>query len=282
MDQAYAIRQMSRSDLDTAVEWAANEGWNPGRADRDTFYDTDPSGFFMGFIGETPVSSISLVKYGRDFGFLGFYLVAPEFRGQGYGLALWQHAMDSAKGRTIGLDGVVDQQDNYKKSGFKLAFRNIRYQGRGGTPAPDAAGLLPIEQIVMADLLAYDAPFFPADRRAFLSAWASQPGSQGLGRVRNGRIEGYGIMRPCRQGFKIGPLFADTPDGADLIFRGLASSAGPDDPVFLDTPEPNRAALDLAAAHGMTPCFETARMYTGPFPELPMDRLFGITSFELG
>jgi len=32
----------------------------------------------------------------------------------------------------------------------------------------------------------------------------------------------------------------------------------------------------------MHPVFETARMYTGAIPELPMDRLFGVTSFELG
>jgi hypothetical protein len=32
-------------------------------------------------------------------------------------------------GCTIGLDGVVAQQGNYLKSGFQLAYRNIRYQG---------------------------------------------------------------------------------------------------------------------------------------------------------
>jgi hypothetical protein len=32
----------------------------------------------------------------------------------------------------------------------------------------------------------------------------------------------------------------------------------------------------------MTPVFETARMYTRQSPELPLNRLFGVTSFELG
>jgi hypothetical protein len=32
----------------------------------------------------------------------------------------------------------------------------------------------------------------------------------------------------------------------------------------------------------MTPMFETARMYRGRAPDLPLDRIFGITTFELG
>ena len=41
-------------------------------------------------------------------------------------------------------------------------------------------------------------------------------------------------------------------------------------------------AIELALRNGMQPCFETARMYTGTFPALPLDKVFGITSFELG
>jgi hypothetical protein len=52
--------------------------------------------------------------------------------------------------------------------------------------------------------------------------------------------------------------------------------------VFLDVPEPNQPALGLAARYGLTPAFETARMYRGAAPALPLDRIYGITSFELG
>ena len=44
----------------------------------------------------------------------------------------------------------------------------------------------------------------------------------------------------------------------------------------------NPAALELVAAHAMAPVFETARMYTGTAPTLAIDRLDGITTFELG
>ena len=32
----------------------------------------------------------------------------------------------------------------------------------------------------------------------------------------------------------------------------------------------------------MAPVFETARMYTGAPPAIPVDRVYGVTSFELG
>jgi hypothetical protein len=44
----------------------------------------------------------------------------------------------------------------------------------------------------------------------------------------------------------------------------------------------NEAAVDLARRHNMTAVFETARMYAGGNPDLSLDRIFGVTSFELG
>ena len=52
--------------------------------------------------------------------------------------------------------------------------------------------------------------------------------------------------------------------------------------VFLDVPEPNRDAVALAKARGLAPVFETARMYRGVAPALPLSRIYGITTFELG
>ena len=52
--------------------------------------------------------------------------------------------------------------------------------------------------------------------------------------------------------------------------------------VFLDVPEPNAAAIAMAREAGMTPAFETARMYAGKAPDLPLAQIYGITSFELG
>jgi hypothetical protein len=45
-------------------------------------------------------------------------------------------------------------------------------------------------------------------------------------------------------------------------------------------PSVNRDAL--AHGHGLAPVFETARMYTGAIRPVLLERVFGVTTFELG
>jgi hypothetical protein len=94
-------------------------------------------------------------------------------------------------------------------------------------------------------------------------------------------VDSYGVIRRCRTGFKVGPLLSETEEEADVLFWSLAAEAG-GEPVFLDIPEPNSAAWALAERHGLSPVFETARMYRGPDPQLPLSRTFEITTVELG
>jgi hypothetical protein len=277
------IRPMTREELALGLDWAAAEGWNPGLHDAPCFYAADPQGFLLGLLGEEPVASISVVKYGADFGFLGLYIVKPGFRGRGLGWSLWQAGMASLAGRNVGLDGVVAQQDNYRKSGFALAWRNIRQEGVGGGEAPPSdSRLVPLAALPFEIVRAYDRLFFPADRGVFLQCWITQPGSAAIGFVDDDRLQGYGVLRPCRDGYKVGPLFADDPGIAESLFQALKSRAGAAEKIYLDTPEINLHALALARRHSMRVVFETARMYTGPVPALPMDRFYGVTTFELG
>ena len=126
----YTIRPATRAELVRLIDWAAAEGWNPGLDDAEAFRAADPEGFLIGLLEDEPVAGISVVRYGDDFGFLGLYIVRPEHRGKGYGWAIWQGGMVRLQGRNVGLDGVVAQQDNYRRSGFVLAHRNVRYAGR--------------------------------------------------------------------------------------------------------------------------------------------------------
>ncbi len=278
----YIIRTATREEIDLAVEWAAKEGWNPGLHDAACYHLADPGGFLIGLLDGEPVAMVSSTRYGDRFGFAGFYIVKPAYRGQGFGLQIAQAALQRLEGRNIGLDGVVEQQENYKKSGFKLAYRNVRYEGKGGGESSSKADTVELSTLPFEILAAYERPFFPAPRDAFLKAWISQPNSTALGIMDAGRLSGYGVIRACRKGHKIGPLYADSAELAESLFQALISTVKETDSIYLDVPEPNAAALELTKRHGMEIVFETARMYTGDEPRLPLQRIFGICSFEIG
>jgi GNAT superfamily N-acetyltransferase len=273
------IRAMRPDEIAIAIDWAAAEGWNPGLADAECFSTVDPKGFLIGELDGAAAATISCVNYDERFAFLGFYIVRPDLRGRGYGLRVWNAAIAHAGARTIGLDGVVAQQDNYRKSGFALAYANIRYGGRIAPLAAPLAELVPLTGVPLAMVEADDV--FPSPRTAFLRAWITARGHIGRALVRDGKLAAWGVIRPCRRGHKIGPLIADDRAAAEAVLAALIAAAGADE-LFLDVPSVNRDALVLAQSHGLAPVFETARMYTGAIRPLLLERVFGVTTFELG
>ena len=105
------IRRMTAKEVAFAIDLAAGEGWNPGIHDGACFYATDPAGFFVAELDGELVGSISAVAYNDSFGFMGLYIVKPEFRGIGIGTRLWEAGMAYLTGHNIGL----------AKEGVKLA-----------------------------------------------------------------------------------------------------------------------------------------------------------------
>ncbi|MFF7972337.1 GNAT family N-acetyltransferase [Streptomyces sp. NPDC007905] len=278
--QDLVVTQATRADWPVISGWAAAEGWNPGLSDGPAFFAQDPEGFFLGRIDGEPVSAISVVNYGADYAFLGCYLVRPDLRGHGHGLTTWKTALAHAGNRTIGLDGVVAQQDNYRRSGFELAHRTIRFTGTAAEAA-SPTGVRPAGPADLAAITAYDSACTPADRPRFLGEWLTGPGHRVRVRHDGDRLTGYGVIRPGHDTLRIGPLFADTADDARALFAALTADV-PGREVAIDVPEPNTAGVELAQEAGFTPLFETARMYTGPVREHAQERVFGVTTLELG
>lgn len=274
------VQPAGRAGLELMLDWAAAEGWNPGRDDGAPFLAADPDGFLIAFEGDAPRSCISVTRHGAGFGFLGFFITHPEHRGQGFGRAVWQAGMAHLAGRNIGLDGVVGEQAGYRRKGFTLAHRNQRHGGVIAVAGPRDPRIVACGAIAPELLERYDRRHFPDDRSTFLRAW-TRPPRVALALVEDGAVMGYGVLRACREGGKIGPLFAETPRVAEALLLALASEA-PGQKLYLDIPLPNAEAVRLAAAHGLVPVFDTARMYTGGDPGLPLERIYGITTLELG
>jgi hypothetical protein len=131
-------------------------------------------------------------------------------------------------------------------------------------------------------LLAFDASCFGLPRPDALRAWIATPGHRA--RVARGpgrEVRGFAVLRPCRSGSKLGPLFALDAATARALVADAAPHRAPG-PLILDLPEPNAQAVALARAMGMEQGFATTRMYTREPPGMARGNIFALTSFELG
>lgn len=290
MASGLVIRNMTRGEVDELVGWAAREGWNPGLHDAELFWATDPAAFIAAALDGELIGGGAITSYDGEFGFMGFFIVRPEYRGRGFGHALWyaRHERLIARlrpGASIGLDGVFAMQAFYAKGGFVFSHRNMRFRAEISDPPAPATGddehILPLTAVPFDQVLEYDRTCFPASRLTFLRGWIAQPEALALGCQREGKLSGYGVVRRCREGCKIGPLFADDALAAEGLYAHLARFAA-GGPLFLDAPENNPAAITLVHRHRMTEVFGCARMYLGPPPVLAHARVFGVTTFELG
>ncbi|MEM9016958.1 MAG: GNAT family N-acetyltransferase [Verrucomicrobiota bacterium] len=277
-------RLATRKELDLAVEWARKEGWNPGIDDADIFWDSDPEGFVCVERGGEVIGTGSIVSYG-DFGFMGFFIVREDLRLQGVGAPFWhwrkERLLDRLNsGGAIGMDGVFEMQSFYTKGGFEFSHRNIRMESVGQTASaePFVVGL---EEVPFGAVSDWDLRCFGFEREKFLRRWIRPNHGRAFGYWRDDQLWGFGVVRRCLTGFKIGPLFAENGEVAESLVSALRNEAV-GEPLFLDVPENNAAAMELAGRHGMEEVFGCARMIAGPLPPIPWEHVFGVTTFELG
>lgn len=273
------MRAMQPDELPRILDWAAAEGWNPGLDDAAAFAASDPGGFFVACIDGVPVAAISVVNHSGSFAFLGLYLCLPAYRGRGIGLALWRHAMAHAGDRTVGLDGVPDQQENYRRSGFVRVGQTQRFEGAVAPEAHPAVG--PVGMGDLDALVALDEAVNGVARPAFARQWFTDAENRRTLVWRgSGGTEAVVTVRRCRRGVKCGPLIAPDADRATRMVRAAAGVFG-GDAVIVDVPQTARDGAALVAAFGLQSTFETARMYRGPAPMVSAD-LCAVATMELG
>lgn len=273
------IRPLSAGETATLIDWAAAEGWNPGLSDAAAFRAADPEGLLGGFVDGEMAAGIAAVAYDESFGFVGLYICRPDRRGRGIGKAVWDAGMARLGGRTVGLDGVPEQQANYRASGFAADHETVRFSGRLVPTGEDHSGVRPLTPDLVERALALDHSCFPARRDGFLRTWLSRP-HIAMASTAGETLTGFGVVRPCREGWKIGPLFGDDAATAMRLLAALAAACGGGIHIDVPASQPSFTAHILAA--GLTPGFRTARMYRGPAPHIDRSRIFGITTLELG
>ncbi|MEP4198768.1 MAG: GNAT family N-acetyltransferase [Aliishimia sp.] len=274
------IRAMTLNDLKVVLQWAADEGWNPGLDDAHAFHASDPSGFLIKTVEDEPVAAISVVNHTPEFAFLGLYLCKPEFRGQGHGIEVWRAGIAHAGTRSIGLDGVPDQQENYARSGFVRTGSTIRYQGqivRSTDPR-----IRPASPNELETLITHDTKACGMQRTTFAAAWFTDtPNRQTLVLTQGSAITGFATFRRCGDGSKIGPVYAVSETDA-LALLSANPFAQSNAPCFVDIFGENAPLSKVIASLNFEPTFETARMFSGTQPTANPNKFQAIATMELG
>ncbi len=279
------FQQLDRAGLDTLVTWAKEEGWNPGPYDADVFWATDPNGFYGCFKDGELIGGGSIVSYDGAFGFMGFFIMKPEYRGQGIGRRLWHKRRDTLlsrlkEGASIGMDGVLAMQPFYQKGGFEIAFRDERYERKGEAFDIDQH-ISPITDNDLTQVLAYDEQCYGFPRPQFMKPWLNMPESKAYKYIKDDLLKGFVMVRRLHSGYKVGPLFADNEQVAEALYQAALNTVV-GETIYMDIPVVNEAAVQLVKKYDAAYASECARMYYGQATDLPIDKIFGITSFELG
>ncbi len=298
------IRALTKADLPLVTSWARAEQFAPGRGDVAIYRHTDRQGIWVGCLDGRPIGSIAGVRYNAEYGFIGLFLVQPEYRGQGYGRQLWAHALAHLEGiACIGIEAATDRIADYASWGFVPASPTRRWQRiveeraplKGGShaqasaPAQGAAaeGLSLVEGPAIPDaaVQAYDAVREPSPRPHFLADWLHHPAGTVLALIDAfGACHGFGRIRPCLlqrgEGWRIGPLLADTPALAARLLEALMERHP--GVVLIDAPGANPQAAQLLEQLGFAVVGESLRMVRGMLPPVPLNDVYGLACLELG
>ena len=273
------IRRMTIKELHNVLDWVRREGWNPGLDDAAPFYAADPQGYFVNEVAGKVAAAISVVNHSDEFAFLGLYICLPEYRGQGHGSALWSAAIAHAGQRNIGLDGVEDQQSNYRKSGFVLTGKTVRYQGI----LPSASEPVTRCKADLEALLALDKRITGVSRPDFARGWFTDTPSRKTFslRDRSGPIRAFATARKCHEGLKIGPLWSEDLNSVEALLRAIVDEFGVQQ-AQIDVPGGSEGLAAHFSALGFRPVFRTARMYKGPPPQAQPGAFYTPATLELG
>lgn len=285
----YLIRSASLEEIqEFHYAWAFMEGWNPGRYDWKNFPKIDLPGFLVGCVDNQVVACISAVQLSDSFGFIGYYICKKDFRGKGYGLQLFQAALQRLSHLScIGLDGVPAQVENYRKSGFQVAYESRRYcSAKGAFLSHSEKGKEKLVSLRGNEEQALKMMWniYQVSMPAYLSAVLEDPETKGLVLFSEGAsvMKGWGLIRPATDGWRVGPLYAENAETASILFLGLIESLPSEANVYIDVPLINHPAVALVESLGMRSVSSCMRMYKGETPLVALSEVFGLLSWEIG
>lgn len=256
-----------RSDIDSFVALAKEEGWVTGEWELEFLLQSFPQGCRVRREDGRGVGYITSVRHGNS-GWIGNLLVKSEARRRGIGFELMKDALAALQDcavATVWLTASAKGAGLYRKLGFVSIDSINRWvgEGKGGAVPCDAMPCEP-EAIRQVDRAGW------GDRRDALLQTTC-----GRGRIFRGSCS-FLCCQPWEDGTQLGPWGSLLESQAEpLLDLALSSVNGR---VFLDVPAGNLAAASLLARRGFSLRGSSTLMYLGARPHFEPKKVFGLAS----
>jgi GNAT superfamily N-acetyltransferase len=252
---------MTLEDIPEAMRLKDAAGWNQTSADWARFLSATPEGCFVAENHGYVIGTSATIIYEGKFAWIGMVIVDEQYRGQGVGTALLEHAirfLDLQKVPTMKLDATPQGRSLYEKFGFVREYDIERWMfSRTVKENAVEYGSVSIEEI-----MGIDRDIFGADRSRLLHSLAQEAPHLALLDQQEGKNAGYSFGRLGSHADHLGPWVARSRDAAERLLN-LFLIRSSRELIFIDCLRMNPWAVPLVKAHGFELSRPLTRMFRG-------------------
>lgn len=285
------IRSMQKKDFMTLFEWVKKEEWNPGFYDFESYLLVDRDGFRMLWYDDIPVAALASIKYPHSLGYLGLYVVKPEYRGKSLGRYLWDNTIKRMSDcKTVILNAVINQVSNYEAYGFQKASLVNRWHVDASKVLLErkeiSSTYVFTQNISISEIADLDYLASGCYRPQFWKSILASPDSYYLAVRSVGQLVGFGLALKCVRGYKIAPLYCSSFTIADCLLQKICAilkkiTVNKDNEIQLDSVNFHKST-SLFEKYGFIKAYNFVMMCRGEEPRINKNILYGINSLEIG
>jgi GNAT superfamily N-acetyltransferase len=280
------LRKMEWNDIPSGLSLCRSAGWNQLSRDWEIFLVLDPQGNRVCVNDEgNVVGTVTTIRYGNHFAWIGMVLVDPNHQRKGIGLGLLEESIQILKNENcIKLDATPAGRQVYVKLGFedeyelsRMSASAINTQHLTSSPIATALTSDNFEQVKLFDL-----KVFGADRMMLLSQMLDGAPDLAFQLTEEDHLKGYCFGRAGYRYTHIGPVVATSVEVAkDLVSAALKHLGNK--PVILDVLHHDESWQDWLKSIGFSTLRPFIRMYRGEnqWPGIPQNQ-FAIVGPEFG
>ena len=227
-------RTMHADDIPEGLKLCRKAKWNQLESDWQIFLQHSPGACMVATFHDQIVGTVTTIRYGHSFSWIGMVLVDPDFRRQGIGQQLLQEALQLLQAEeTVKLDATPAGREVYLKLNFVDEYPLTRMNRMLTEEIFHSAGARAIQKDDLPRLVEFDSRIFGANRSSLLQwMWETAPGFAFMIEEEN-EIKGYCMGRYGHDFIHIGPVIAlNISIAQDLLIAALNKCAG--SPVIID------------------------------------------------